>query len=70
MRNRLVPFGRGAAIMTAILVGLALLPVQPALAILGFGISSSILRRTPHSGTSGNKTSALARRSFRSTTSS
>ena len=37
MKNRFISFGRGAAIMTAMLVGLALLPVQPALAILGFG---------------------------------
>src|ERR1700761_5673221 len=37
MKDRFISFGRGAAIMTAILGGLALLPVQPALAILGFG---------------------------------
>jgi hypothetical protein len=37
MRNRFVSFGRGAAIMTAIVIGLALVPVQPALAIFGIG---------------------------------
>src|ERR1700685_3950178 len=37
MRNRLLSFGRGAAIMTAIFVGLALSPIQPALAIFGIG---------------------------------
>ena len=37
MKDRFVSFGRGAAIMTAIFVGLALIPIQPALAIFGIG---------------------------------
>jgi hypothetical protein len=35
--NRWISFGRGVSIMTAIFVGLALMPVQPAFAIFGMG---------------------------------